>query len=83
MWKFVRVLIPMILFSIVGPNAARADCQIGDARLEEAILQNPKFRGPLTAKVSATFVACETRHLPYGRMAVWRTASAFSTTSAR
>jgi hypothetical protein len=46
MWKFVRVLIPIILFSVVGANAARADCQIGDARLEEAILQNPKFRGP-------------------------------------
>jgi hypothetical protein len=46
MWKFARVLIPIILFSVLGANAVQADCQIGDAKLEEAILQNPKFRGP-------------------------------------
>jgi hypothetical protein len=46
MWKFVNVLVPIILFSVVTANAARADCQIGDAKLEEAVLQNPKFRGP-------------------------------------
>ena len=46
MWKFVKVLVPIILFSVEGANAARADCQISDAKLEEAVLQNPKFRGP-------------------------------------
>lgn len=27
-------------------TGARADCQIGDAKLEEAVLQNPRLRGP-------------------------------------
>ncbi len=30
----------------MGANSAWAECQIGDAKLEEAILHNPKFRGP-------------------------------------
>src|SRR5580704_1640853 len=46
MWKVVRVLIPVVLLGALGTNAALADCQVGDAKLEEAILQNPKFRGP-------------------------------------
>lgn len=35
-----------IFFSALGTPAALADCQIGDAKLEEAILQKPKLRGP-------------------------------------
>ncbi len=46
MRKTVRFLIPLALLSALGANAALAECQIGDAKLEEAILQNPKFRGP-------------------------------------
>jgi hypothetical protein len=30
----------------VGVTEVMADCQIGDAKLEEAILKNPKLRGP-------------------------------------
>ena len=46
MWKAVSFLVMFALFSAVGGNIALAECQIGDANLEEAILQNPKFRGP-------------------------------------
>jgi hypothetical protein len=33
------------LFCIVGINGAHAECQIADAKLEEAILNNPQLRG--------------------------------------
>jgi hypothetical protein len=34
------------LLSTVGLTAAMAECQIADAKLEEAILNNPQLRGP-------------------------------------
>jgi hypothetical protein len=46
MLKVMRFLIPIVAFGALSANAALAECQIGDAKLEEAILQNPKFRGP-------------------------------------
>ena len=40
----VRTLLAAALLSTVGPTAAMADCQIGDAKLEEAILLKPELR---------------------------------------
>src|SRR6476646_10576151 len=40
----VRTLLAAALLSAVGPTAAMADCQIGDAKLEEAILLKPELR---------------------------------------
>jgi PRC-barrel domain protein len=34
------------LMGLVSVTVARAECQIADAKLEEAIQQNPRFRGP-------------------------------------
>jgi PRC-barrel domain len=51
MRKVIRLLIPVVFFSVLGANAALAECQIGDAKLEEAILQNPKFRGPANRQI--------------------------------
>ena len=41
-----RTLIAAALLCMVGLSAARAECQIADAKLEEAILHNPQLRGP-------------------------------------
>jgi hypothetical protein len=39
-------LIAAALLSMAGPTAAMAECQIADAKLEEAILHSPQLRGP-------------------------------------
>ena len=44
--KQTAILITAIVFGALGAPAALADCQIGDAKLEEAILQKPQLRGP-------------------------------------
>jgi hypothetical protein len=44
--KTAGVLLAVSLLTLLGATAARADCQIGDAKLEEAILQKPELRGP-------------------------------------
>ena len=41
-----RKLIAAALISTVGLTAAWAECQIADAKLEEAISHNPQLRGP-------------------------------------
>jgi hypothetical protein len=41
-----KILIPAALLSVGGITAALAECQIADAKLEEAIVQNPQLRGP-------------------------------------
>ena len=44
--KPLQFLLASVLLAALGTTAARADCQIADAKLEEAILQNPQLRGP-------------------------------------
>ncbi len=44
--KTAGALLAVHLLTLLGATAARADCQIGDAKLEEAILQKPELRGP-------------------------------------
>src|SRR5215208_4099075 len=44
MTRIIATLIAA-LFSVVGTHAARAECQIADAKLEEAILNKPQLRG--------------------------------------
>jgi hypothetical protein len=41
-----RTLLAAALLSAIGVTAAAAECQIADAKLEEAILDNPQLRGP-------------------------------------
>ena len=43
--KSAGILLAAILLGSVGVTAAMADCQIADAKLEEAILNKPGFRG--------------------------------------
>lgn len=38
-------LLAVLLFGMVGATPALAECQIADAKLEEAILQKPELRG--------------------------------------
>src|SRR3954454_5388578 len=44
--KSARLLLTVAFLSAVGVTRAMADCQIADAKLEEAILQKPELRGP-------------------------------------
>src|SRR6186997_2815320 len=44
--KMTTILLAAALLSTVGPVSAMAECQIADAKLEEAILNNPQLRGP-------------------------------------
>ena len=41
-----QLLFTVALLSGIGVTQAMAECQIGDAKLEEAILQKPELRGP-------------------------------------
>src|SRR5919107_5201629 len=43
--KTPTILLSVALLSMLGVTPAMADCQIADARLEEAILQKPELRG--------------------------------------
>ena len=44
--KRLKILLAVALLSPLAAKAALADCQIADAKLEEAILQKPDLRGP-------------------------------------
>ena len=44
--KRAAILLTATFLGALGIPAALADCQIGDAKLEEAILQKPQLRGP-------------------------------------
>ena len=44
--KSTILLLSVALLSTIGVTPALADCQIADAKLEEAILNKPEFRGP-------------------------------------
>src|SRR5215203_3972804 len=41
------IISTVALLAALSITEARADCQIADAKLEEAILQNPGLRGPV------------------------------------
>jgi sporulation protein YlmC with PRC-barrel domain len=43
--KPIRLLVALALLGGIGATPAWAECQIGDAKLEEAILQKPELRG--------------------------------------
>jgi hypothetical protein len=43
--RFTKTVLIVALLTGSGANAAMADCQIADAKLEEAILNNPQLRG--------------------------------------
>src|SRR5947209_3267529 len=48
-WTAAGVLVAVALLTGAGvrpATAAATECQIGDAKLEEAVLHNPKLRGP-------------------------------------
>src|SRR5512140_472810 len=46
----VQAIVMAALIGTVGITAARAECEIADARLEEAIQQNPRLRGPANSQ---------------------------------
>ena len=43
--KLATLLLSAALLGVGGVTTALADCQIADAKLEEAILQKPELRG--------------------------------------
>jgi hypothetical protein len=45
--RSVTLLLTAAVVSVVALTHARADCQIADAKLEEAILKSPNLRGPV------------------------------------
>src|SRR3954462_7859165 len=44
--KTIGTLFMAALIGAIGSTAALAECEVADARLEEAIQQNPRLRGP-------------------------------------
>lgn len=46
----LRVLAVSILLATIGATRANAECEIADAKLEEAIQQNPRLRGPANSQ---------------------------------
>src|SRR6186713_1575177 len=48
--KTMRILFIAALIGAAGVGDALAECEIADARLEEAIQQNPRFRGPANSQ---------------------------------
>ncbi|WP_426608984.1 PRC-barrel domain-containing protein [Bradyrhizobium sp. McL0616] len=45
-----RIVLMAVLISALGATEALAECQIADAKLEEAIQQNPRLRGPANSQ---------------------------------
>lgn len=48
--KIARLVMAATMFSAVGMTQALAECELADARLEEAIQDNPRFRGPANSQ---------------------------------
>ena len=46
----LRALVIAVFFGAVGILEAKAECEIADAKLEEAIQQNPRLRGPANSQ---------------------------------
>ena len=49
--KPAEILLAAILLGSVGVTAAMAECQIADAKLEEAIMNKPDLRGPANTQI--------------------------------
>jgi sporulation protein YlmC with PRC-barrel domain len=45
-----KAIVMAALIGTVGTTTGRAECEIADAKLEEAIQQNPKLRGPANSQ---------------------------------
>src|SRR5437764_10323376 len=46
-----RIILTVALLSALGIAEATADCQIADAKLEEAILKKPDLRAPANGQI--------------------------------
>src|SRR3954454_59391 len=46
----VKAILMAAIFGAVGFTGAKAECEIADAKLEEAISQNPRLRGPANSQ---------------------------------
>ncbi|WP_442869459.1 PRC-barrel domain-containing protein [Bradyrhizobium sp. CCBAU 11434] len=46
----LRALVIAVLLATIGTTRAMAECEIADAKLEEAIQQNPRLRGPANSQ---------------------------------
>src|SRR5438874_12518280 len=46
----LKALVMAALIGMFGILETKADCEIADAKLEEAILQNPRLRGPANSQ---------------------------------
>jgi len=49
--KPAGILLAVVLLGPVGVTGAMAECQIADAKLEEAILNKPELRGPANSQI--------------------------------
>ena len=49
--KPAGILLAVVLLGTVGVTGAVAECQIADAKLEEAILNKPDLRGPANSQI--------------------------------
>src|SRR5215211_4118372 len=46
----VKAIVMAAIIGTVGLSGAKAECEIADAKLEEAIAQNPRLRGPANSQ---------------------------------
>jgi hypothetical protein len=49
--KPAKILLAVVLIGTAGVTGAMAECQIADAKLEEAILNKPELRGPANSQI--------------------------------
>ena len=69
------VFASLAILAGLGINEAAAECNISDAKLEEAILQKPELRGPNNRRRCVTCGRCGMLPLSYGPMGCMMTAS--------
>ena len=71
-----KAVVMAALIGTVGITQARAECEIADAKLEEAIQQNPKLRGPANRQSVRDLRSCGMPHSRSDPMGVMKTVSA-------
>jgi hypothetical protein len=74
----IGALVTAVFLGVVGTTQARAECEIADAKLEEAIQQNPRLRGPANSQAVRDLRSLRDAALTSDPMGVMRIVSVFS-----
>jgi hypothetical protein len=74
----IGALVTAVFLGVVGTTQARVECEIADAKLEEAIQQNPRLRGPANSQAVRDLRSLRDAALTSDPMGVMRIVSVFS-----